>query len=259
MMGTTEQWVVAPEDSTPALVTRHAVRLTSVHDPHRKWAVWRLPFEQDVGRFERRLASLVSETGFAAMSVWIQDSDFALILCCMSRGTLARAIVQPDAADSYAEAHAFVARMPEGSDASVRAIAEWSAEGPRQVTQDEIEEAVTRPSPVVDDAVLALLSLLGLETSTASLSVYDGLRVPFEGKADVGGQKLDLQTLPYFMGSGMDAQGHRFVGIWKRGEPGPPIERFREDAFALAHVRVLQLSGFRIPKRMVRAAKRQRK
>jgi hypothetical protein len=126
----------------------------------------------------------------------------------------------------------------------------------RPLTRSEIEGGLSQPSPVVAHAVLALVSLLGLETSVAGLSVYDGLQLPFEGESDVRGREIDFETLPYFMGSGEDAQGDRFVGIWKRGEPGPPIERFPADAFAPAHVRVLQLSGVRIPGRMTRAAKR---
>jgi hypothetical protein len=242
-MGTTEQWVGAPDSAEQALQDLHAARLfRSVESP--TWSVWRLPFEPDVDRFEER-ARRVSSSGFssAMLFLWIQDSDFAAILCIDAYGDLSRAVLRAEAADAYLEGRAFLVRTEHpGNDPIARLVA-WSASGPHSVDPDDLRAALHPESPSVDDDVLGLLEALGLGASTTEPAAEEGLVMALEGRMQVRGREVDMRDLPYFMGMGHDAQGESFVGVWRRGEAAPPIERFAPGDYVSAISRVLKLSG----------------
>jgi len=239
-MGTTEQWVAAPLAAAPFLERKDATRLDTSVGSSREWATWKLPFESDVDRYEKRALGLVRESSYPMLFAWIQDSDFAAIMCADARGTVGRTVLHPEAAAMYAEGQLFLNRDA-GDENWPRGISDWSQAGPGQVEESALIEAVATRSPVVDDEVLALLSALGIESPTSSPRAAE-LVMPLEGKIRVGNREIDTSKLPYVMGSGRDASGNRFVGIWKRGESGPAIERFPEGAHVSAHARLIELS-----------------
>ena len=242
-MGTTEQWVGANDSGEQALQDLDAARLfRSVESP--TWSVWRLPFEPDVDRFEER-ARRVSASGSSSpmLFLWIQDSDFAAILCVDANGDLSRAVLRAEAADAYLEGRAFLNRTADQGNDLITLLAAWSASGPHSVDSEVLRAGLHPESPSVDDDVLGLLETLGLGAPSTEPAAEEGLVMALQGKMLVGGRELDMHDLPYFMGMGRDAQGESFVGVWRRGEAAPPVERFAAGDYVSAHSRVLQLSG----------------
>jgi hypothetical protein len=108
-MGTTEQWVAAPDSAGPLIERRGATAL-QVPRGTQGWGVWKLPFEADVGRFEERALGLVVDASTSMLFVWIQDSDFAAILG-VDVGEVHRAVLRVGAADEYLEGRQFLDRL----------------------------------------------------------------------------------------------------------------------------------------------------
>jgi hypothetical protein len=239
-MGTTEQWVAAPDSASPLIERRGATAL-QVPRGIQGWEVWKLPFEADVGRFEERALGLVEDASTSMLFVWIQDSDFAAILG-VDVGEVHRAVLRVGAADDYLEGRHFVDRLDPTEIDSLDGIADWSRTGPRPVEARDLNKALDAHSPVVDDEVLALLGVLGIAVTEAPHTDPTELVLPIEGKAMVAGREVDLSKLPYFLGIGRDADGDSFIGIWKRGDQTQPPERFPAGDFVAAHARLLQLS-----------------
>jgi hypothetical protein len=239
-MGTTEQWVAAPESAGPLIERRGATAL-QVPRGTQGWEVWKLPFEADVGTFEERALGLVGDASTSMLFVWIQDSDFAAILG-VDVGEVHRAVLRVGAADDYLEGRQFLDRLDPTEIDSLDGIANWSRTGPRPIEARDLNKALEAHSPVVDDEVLALLDILGIAVTEAPRTDATELVLPIEGKAMVAGREVDLSKLPYFLGIGRDAQGDSFVGIWNRGDQSQPPERFPAGDYATAHARLLQLS-----------------
>jgi len=239
-MGTTEQWVAAPNSAGPILERGGATALHVPRGTH-GWQVWQLPFEADVGRFEERALGLVGDASTPMLFVWIQDSDFAGILAA-DVGEVHRTVLRLEAAGLYREGQQFLDRLDATDIDSLEGIANWSRTGPRPVEEGDLNGALDHSSPVVDDEVLALLEVLGIAVTDAPNSDETELLLPFEGKTMVAGREMGTSKLPYFMGSGRDADGNSFVGIWKRGGKTRPLERFPAGDYAAAHARVLELS-----------------
>jgi len=240
-MGTTEQWVAARDSAEQALQDLHADRLFGSIES--AWSVWRVSFEPDVDKFEERARRIwASGSPSAWLFLWLQDSDFAAVLCVDAHGGMSRAVLRADAAGGYKEGRAFLDRIGQQDD-PIAPLAAWSANGPRELAADDLRAALRPESPVVDDDVLGILGALGLGAPSTEPAAGEGLVMPLEGKTRVGGQEVDMRDLPYLIGTGRDAQGNSFVGVWRRGEAGPPIERFAAGDYRSAHLRVLQLSG----------------
>jgi len=239
-MGTTEQWVAAPDSAAPVLERGGAVAL-QVPRGTQGWQVWELPFEADVGRFERRALRLVEDASTSMLFAWIQDSDFAAILAA-DVGEVHRTVLRVEAAGDYVEGQQFLDRLDPTEIDSLEGIATWSRRGPRPVEASELNRALDPRSPVVDDEVLALLDVLGIAVTEAPHFDETGLVLSFQGKMMVAGHEVDTSRLPYIMGIGRDAEGNSFVGIWKRGEQTDPLERFPAGDYGSAHARLLQLS-----------------
>jgi hypothetical protein len=239
-MGTTEQWVAAPDYAGP-LIERGGATLLQVPRGTEGWEVWKLPFEADVGRFEERALRLVGDASTSMLFVWIQDSDFAAILG-VDVGEVHRAVLRVGAAGDYLEGRQFLDRLDPTELDSLDGIANWSNTGPRPVEARDLNRALDAHSPVVDEEVVALLDVLGIAVMEAPHTAATELVLPIEGKAMVAGREVDLSKLSFFLGIGRDADGNSFVGIWKRGDQTQPPERFPAGDYSSAHARLLQLS-----------------
>lgn len=239
-MGTTEQWVAAPESAGP-LIERGGATALQVPRGTQGWEVWKLPFEAHVDGFEERALRLVVDATTSMLFVWIQDSDFAAILGA-DVGEVHRAVLRVGAAGDYLEGRQFLDRLDPTELDSLDGIANWSRTGPRPVEARDLNKALEPRSPVVDDDVLALLDVLGIASTEAPDTDASELVLPLDGKVMVAGHEVDTSKLPYLMGIGRDENGDRFVGIWKRGDQTQPPERFPAGDWASAHARLLQLS-----------------
>ena len=127
-MGTTEQWVAAPESAGPIIERGGATALQVTRGTH-GWEVWKLPFEADVGTFEERALRLVGDASTSMLVVWIQDSDFAAILGA-DGGEIHRAVLRVGAAGDYLEGRQFLDRLDSIELDSLDGIADWSRIGP---------------------------------------------------------------------------------------------------------------------------------
>src|SRR4029450_10102692 len=147
-MGTTEQWVAAPDSAGP-LIERRGATVLRVPRATQGWQVWKLPFEADVGRFQERALGLVGDASTSMLFVWIQDSDFAAILG-VDVGEVHRAVLRVGAADDYLEGRRVRGRRNVTEIDSFDGIANWSRTGPRPVEARDLNEALDANSPVVD-------------------------------------------------------------------------------------------------------------
>jgi len=242
-MGISEQWLACGPEGDEILEEARATRLSARRRAD-EWLLWRLPLSADLDDFESAVLSIAARAAAPALGVWIEDSDYALVVAAMPRGRgPVRVVLRASAAQDYAAGRRFVERLGHRPE-SLKELAEWARHAPHAASEADLTTARSSDSPLVEDSVIAMLDALqiGLPIEREEAVLQD-LVMPIRGRMTVRGRTIDAEELPYEMGIGRGVDDVEFIGIWDRARPGPPVDRFPKDAWLEAQARLLELSG----------------
>ncbi len=98
-----------------------------------------------------------------ALAGFVEDSDFAFVLAATSEGAQVWLLIDPEAAEDYAEAaEALQLSSPQTGDEPDR-FAMWSQLTPKPVDSDSLRELLAQDSVFSEDPMMAVFESLGIQ------------------------------------------------------------------------------------------------